>query len=242
MARAIFKSWFVDFDPVHAKAAGNAPAHMEAETATMFPSSFGDKGLPMGWNFENIYTFCEVKYGAPFASKRFNSDAIGRPLIRIRDLRHHSSNLFTDEIHTKETLINCGDIVVGMDAEFKAFIWQGAPSLMNQRVCMFVPKYEVSKTFLKFGIEKPLSFFERGKVGTTVIHLAKKDIDTFELISPSKGLVKEFSKLVEPLTDKIIANSFESRSLAELRDTLLPKLMSGKIRVKDAEREVERVI
>ena len=48
MARAIFKSWFVDFDPVHAKAAGNAPAHMDAETAALFPSSFGDDGLPMG--------------------------------------------------------------------------------------------------------------------------------------------------------------------------------------------------
>ena len=48
MARAIFKSWFVDFDPVHAKAAGNEPAHMDAETAALFPSSFGDDGLPVG--------------------------------------------------------------------------------------------------------------------------------------------------------------------------------------------------
>jgi type I restriction enzyme, S subunit len=51
MARAIFKSWFVDFDPVHAKAAGNAPAHMDAETAALFPSSFGDDGLPVGWKW-----------------------------------------------------------------------------------------------------------------------------------------------------------------------------------------------
>ena len=54
MARAIFKSWFVDFDPVHAKAAGNAPAHMDAETAALFPSSFGDDGLPVGWANQNL--------------------------------------------------------------------------------------------------------------------------------------------------------------------------------------------
>ena len=54
MARAIFKSWFVDFDPVHAKAAGNAPAHMDAETAALFPSSFGDDGLPIGVNSRTL--------------------------------------------------------------------------------------------------------------------------------------------------------------------------------------------
>ena len=54
MARAIFKSWFVDFDPVHAKATGNVPAHMDADTAALFPSSFGDDGLPEGWAFKTL--------------------------------------------------------------------------------------------------------------------------------------------------------------------------------------------
>ena len=56
MARAIFKSWFVDFDPVHAKAAGNAPVHMDADTAALFPSSFGDDGLPVGWEKNHMET------------------------------------------------------------------------------------------------------------------------------------------------------------------------------------------
>ena len=63
MARAIFKSWFVDFDPVHAKAAGNAPAHMDAETAALFPSSFGDDGLPVGWIRKTLGEVCTIKSG-----------------------------------------------------------------------------------------------------------------------------------------------------------------------------------
>ena len=60
MARAIFKSWFVDFDPVHAKAAGNAPAHMDADTAALFPSSFGDEGLPVGWIRKTLGEVCTI--------------------------------------------------------------------------------------------------------------------------------------------------------------------------------------
>ena len=63
MARAIFKSWFVDFDPVHAKAAGNAPAHMDAETAALFPSSFGDDGLPRLGKKNILADGADIVYG-----------------------------------------------------------------------------------------------------------------------------------------------------------------------------------
>ena len=63
MAKAIFKSWFVGFDPVHAKAAGNSPAHMDADTAALFPSTFGDDGLPMGWSSKKIEDVMELAYG-----------------------------------------------------------------------------------------------------------------------------------------------------------------------------------
>jgi type I restriction enzyme, S subunit len=241
MARATFKSWFVDFDPVRAKGEGKQPAHMDNETADLFPSSFDDNGLPTGWSYGEIYNFCAVKYGASFSSKKFNEDGIGRPLVRIRDLPKQTTNVFSDEVHKKETTINRGDIVVGMDGEFRAYFWQGDPSLMNQRVCMFVPKGVVSKAFLKFSIEAPLSFFERGKVGTTVIHLAKKDIDTFRFISPSDDLMRRFAKEADLLIDKMIANTTEAHTLADLRDMLLPKFMSGEIGVRDVEREIEAV-
>ena len=60
MARAIFKSWFVDFDPVHAKAAGRAPAHMDADTAALFPSAFNDDGLPVGWSLEQLSNLVDL--------------------------------------------------------------------------------------------------------------------------------------------------------------------------------------
>ena len=77
MARAIFKSWFVDFDPVHAKAAGNAPAHMDADTAALFPSSFGDDGLPTGWKKQDIGLLVEIRKGLSYKGKFLSDGGVG---------------------------------------------------------------------------------------------------------------------------------------------------------------------
>ena len=82
-----------------------------------------------------------------------------------------------------------------MDGEFTVQIWKGPPSLLNQRVCEFVPKKRVSELFVKFSIEKPLQHFENSKVGTTVIHLNKKDIDSFKIIVPDDQILDIFFKV-----------------------------------------------
>ena len=68
MARAIFKGWFVDFDPVHAKAAGNTPAHMDDDTAALFPRTFGDDGLPAGWTNKPLDEVADFLNGACYAN------------------------------------------------------------------------------------------------------------------------------------------------------------------------------
>ncbi|MCX6018978.1 MAG: restriction endonuclease subunit S, partial [Chloroflexi bacterium] len=142
MARALFKSWFVDFDPVRAKMDGRAPAGMDAETAALFPARLVDSELgpiPEGWRVESVYAIANVVYGAPFASSQFNSTRSGYPLIRIRDLRDEAPSVFTTEIHPKGRLVVPGDIVVGMDGEFRAHVWGGPVSYLNQRLCVFEP-------------------------------------------------------------------------------------------------------
>lgn len=242
MARALFKDWFVDFGPVRAKAEGRQPPGLAPEIAALFPSALDDDDKPAGWNTSNVYRFADVVYGAPFASNQFNTERRGLPLIRIRDLADHLPNVYTKEQHPKATVIEAGNIIVGMDGEFRLHIWRGPPALLNQRVCSFRPKSGVPASFLAEALHKPLAFFERGKVGTTVIHLGKSDIDTFKIIAPSDDILKAYGELTTPLIQQYISNSAEARSLSCLRDLLLPKIMSGEIRLQDAEKAVETVL
>jgi type I restriction enzyme S subunit len=243
MARALFKSWFVDFDPMRAKAEGRDPGLPES-LASMFPSSFDDSELgetPNGWRVQDIYRIADVIYGAPFKSELFNVARIGRPLIRIRDLATHDPSVFTTEEPLRGHLVRAGDLVVGMDGEFRAHLWRGPDAWLNQRLCSFRPKPDVPRAFVHYSIEILLDFFERSKTGTTVIHLGKSDIDTFRVLVPPARILQSFAAAVDPLETRIIVTAQQSRTIATVRDTLLPKLVSGELRVKDAERFVRSV-
>lgn len=242
MPRALYRSWFVDFDPVHARALGQPPVHMDATTAALFPDSFGPDGLPKGWEMRSIYDFARVQYGAAFKSSLFNTKSDGRPLVRIRDLKNHSAGVHTTQAHKKEHLIQSGDTVVGMDGDFTAYSWCNEPALMNQRVCSFLPKEADNRSFVRHGIVPLLKSEEEAAVATTVIHLGKKDIDKFLLPDPGAEILEAFSSIVEPLTDRFVRLGLESINLATLRDTLLPRLMSGELRIREAEKQVEEVV
>jgi len=243
MARALFKSWFVDFDPVRAKADGRwrrgqslpgLPAHLY----DLFPSRLVDSPLgeiPEGWEVESIYKIADVIYGAPFSSAQFNTDKTGKPLIRIRDLINESPGVWTLEVHPKGFKVQAGDILVGMDGEFRAYLWGGDESWLNQRICVFKPKPGWSAALIHNTIIQPLANVEATETATTVIHLGKADIDQFRIVLPAPSVAEQFNIQSQPLYDRIIKSKQESRSLAAMRDTLLPKLISGELRVKDTQ-------
>ena len=236
MVRALFKSWFVDFDPVRAKAEGRDPGR-PAPIAALFPDSFEDSELgeiPAGWAVQSIYEIADVTYGAPFASSLFNSEKHGKPLLRIRDLRNETPSVWTPEEHPKGYLVKPGDIVVGMDGEFRAYIWGGDETWLNQRICVFVPKKFSGAAFVINSIHAPLAHIEATETATTVIHLGKSDIDRFHVTVPTKEVLSEFNKFCQPWYDQIICCKLQSRVLTSVRDSLLPKLISGELRV-DAE-------
>ena len=216
-AQAIFKSWFIDFEPF--------------KNGKFIDSELGK--IPEGWKVESIYSISEVIYGAPFSSNLFNNKQLGTPIIRIRDLPNEASNTYTTESHPKGYLIKQGDIVVGMDGEFKAYLWGGDNAWLNQRICVFKSKLNVSTAFVMFSIVPLLNEVESSELATTVIHLGKNDIDRFKIILPKLNILKEFNRISIPIFDAIIKNKRESQRLAQLRDTLLPKLMSGEIDVSD---------
>jgi type I restriction enzyme S subunit len=241
MVRAIFKSWFVDFDPVHAKAKGGVSG-LPKEITDLFPDSFEDSELgeiPAGWHVRSIYDIADVVYGAPFASAQFNTKGIGEPLIRIRSLASENPGIWTPEVHPKGYKLRRGDIVVGMDGEFRAYLWGGIEAWLNQRVCVFLPKKKYSAAFVRNSIIEPLAQVEATETATTVIHLGKSDIDRFSMVVPTAPVLAAFNHLCQPWYDHIVASKRENNILAALCDALLPKLISGNLRLKDANKFVE---
>ena len=233
MARALFKSWFVDFDPVRAKADGRDPGLLEP-IAYLFPAGFIDSELgeiPEGWAVCSVYSIADVVYGAPFSSAQFNTAGVGFPLLRIRDLTTENPGIWTSEAMPTAYKVRPGDIVVGMDGEFRAYIWGGPESWLNQRVCVFIPKSYYSAAFVRNSILKLLADVEATEIGTTVIHLGKADIDHFIVVVPAAAVNVAFNNVCQPLFDRIVTSKRELHALAALRDSLLPKLMSGELRI-----------
>lgn len=204
--QAIYKSWFVDYLP------------------------FGGE-MPESWTQTGIYSLANIIYGTPFASKQFNTEGSGKPLIRIRDLKDQQFATYTTEVHSKGYLLRPGDIVVGMDGEFRPYIWGNDEAWLNQRVCVFENKRPKGKAFLYFTIKPLLYAIEQTQVATTVIHIGKKDYDAFEIMLPDDATLDSFDSLTAPMIMQIVSNSFENKRLAAMRDTLLPKLMSGEINI-----------
>ena len=204
--QALYKSWFVDFLPF-------------------------DGVRPESWTKTDIYSLANIIYGAPFASKQFNAAGEGKPIIRIRDLKDQQFATYTTEVHPKGYLLQPGDIVVGMDGEFRPYIWGNDEAWLNQRVCVFENKRPNGKAFLYFTIKPLLYSIEQTQVATTVIHIGKKDYDAFEITLPDTTTLDNFDALTSPMIMQIVSNSFENKRLSSMRDALLPKLMSGEIDV-----------
>ena len=216
MAQAIFKNWFVDFEPFKDGKFVNSELGM----------------IPEGWKIGSPYEYVKVVYGAPYKSAKFNDNGEGLPLIRIRDLKDCQPQFYTPEILPQTEYVNMGDIVAGMDAEFVPHIWKGKTGLLNQRVCKLIPQQtSISNLFVLYLMKPELEFVQSYKTGTTVSHLGKADIDKFVVVLPPLEVVEDCSKLLDSILQRIKNISVESRNLSLLRDTLLPRLMSGEIEV-----------
>lgn len=216
MAQAIFKNWFVDFEPFKDGKFVNSELGM----------------IPEGWKVGSPYEYVKVVYGAPYKSAKFNDNGEGLPLIRIRDLKDCNPQFYTPEILPQTEYVNMGDIVAGMDAEFVPHIWKGNTGLLNQRVCKLMPQQtSISNLFVLYLMKPELEFVQSYKTGTTVSHLGKADIDKFVVVLPPLKVVEECSKILDSILQRIKNISAESRNLSTLRDTLLPRLMSGELEV-----------
>ena len=205
-AQRLYKEWFVDL---------------------RFPGYENTKivdGVPEGWERKNITELADIQYGYAFDGKLFNSDKVGVPIARIRNIPDGYTNDYTTEEASNEYIVKNGDILAGMDGIFHINTWSGSDAYLVQRTCLFRPKDEILKGFIFQAIKGPIKVFEQTLVGATVAHLGKKHIDSIDLIMPKDiHLYRPFNDLFfyrQELLNQI-------RFLAEARDRLLPKLMSG---------------
>lgn len=181
-----------------------------------------------------------VEFGESFGGKLFSAPGVGRPLIRIRDLRTFESQVWTTETRPSEVVVAPGDVLVGMDAEFRATQWLGDSGLMNQRVLRAShPTY--GQALVREVLKKPLAEIENEKSATTVIHLNKSDLARKTVYLPTPASISAFEATAEPLYELCVALAAENRTLAATRDALLPQLMSGRLRIRDAEAMVSTV-
>jgi type I restriction enzyme S subunit len=208
-AQRLYKEWFVDL---------HFPGHEDAAIVD---------GVPEGWQKEKLIDIADVQYGFAFDGSLFNSQGKGTPIIRIRNIPSGTTNDYTTQEADEQYIVSNGDIVVGMDGEFHINSWCGKTAYLVQRTCKFTPKKELMRGWLLQAIYEPIKFFEKTVVGATVAHLGKKHIDTIELLTGSDDLYVPFKDLFNKR--QLVLN--QNILLSEVRDRLLPKLMSGEIEV-----------
>ncbi len=245
MARALFQSWFVEFDPVRAKARGEAPPGLAPELAALFPDRLVETEMgeaPEGWEIGCIKDCCisvqnggtpkrsEPSYWEPKAIPWLTSGEVRQPLvvetenlISERGLQNSSAKWVPED----STVV----ALYGATAGQVSFIAKRLTT--NQAVCSLVPQkeYRYFNYLSMAGSVNQLANLARGSAQQNI---SKGIVETFRVIRPIATIVEAFDTLLDPLFRLRIANLAEIATLAELRDTLLPKLMSGAVRVPDA--------
>jgi type I restriction enzyme S subunit len=213
MALATYREWFIHF---RFPGQGKLPR---------VASPLGD--IPQGWEVRSVKDVATVTYGFPFQSKKFNTDGIGTPVIRIRDILDGSINTFTDEEAGPKYHLKNGDILVGMDGDFHMCIWSSGHAVQNQRVARFESNGEIGNCHLFLALELPIQTWNRSIVGTTVAHLGDMHIKTIQIAWPSVNILVKAREILEPMSQQIIALKGQIQNLRRTRDLLLPRLLSG---------------
>ncbi|MEM4290328.1 MAG: restriction endonuclease subunit S [Nitrososphaerota archaeon] len=171
--------------------------------------------IPKDWEVINICDYVNILKGFAFSSEYFNEKKEGMPLIRIRDLGKSETESYYSGPFDPTYIVQKGDILVSMDGEFNAHIWNGSPGLLNQRICKIYPKdySKLSAFFLYYQIQKPLKLIEKQISQTTVKHLLDKDIERIRIPLPSiveQRAIAEVLSVVDlaiQRTDMVIAKT-----------------------------------
>jgi type I restriction enzyme S subunit len=227
IARALFKSWFVDFDPVRAKAEGRDPG-LPLHFSTLFPDRFEDSELgeiPAGWEVETLGGIFELAYGK--ALKEENR----RP-GRVAVFGSNGQVGWHDE-----KLVDGPGIVVGRKGNPGIVTWAPIDFFPIDTTFYVVPKGKCRSLYFLFHALRAQDLASLG-ADSAVPGLNRNLAYMNQQVVPLPSVLEAFDSVVEPLYQQMQVNDEQSHTLAALRDTLLPKLISGQLRVSHAERSI----
>ena len=240
MAQAMFKSWFVDFDPVFAKIEGRIPGIC----ADLFSDTFEDLELgqiPLGWRTGTLHEVASVLMGLSPDGDSYNAIGLGTPLINGPVEFGGYFPVKSKWTTSPGRMAEAGDLIfcVRGSTTGRRVVADDAYCL-GRGVCALRP-IGASRAYLYQLVDANLDRLLSKTTGSVFPSLSAPDIKQFSIVVPSPQVLAAFGHFAQPLTERIEANIIMSATLAALRDTLLPKLISGELRVKTAEKIVEAV-
>ncbi len=245
IARALFKSWFVDFDPVRAKAEGRDPG-LPKHIADLFPDSFEESELgeiPRGWR---VGTLGDV---AEHPRRGVEPREIGpaTSYIALEHMPRRSIALsewgVAEGLGSGKFVFKKGEILFGkLRPYFHKVGVAPVDGVCSTDIVVVAPRALHWFSFV-LGVGSSDEFVEYANArstGTKMPRTSWADMTRYQLVLPPEPVARSFSNLIQPSVNRMITGIHESRTLAALRDALLPKLISGELRVKDAERFLQR--
>jgi len=242
MARVLFKSWFVDFDPVRAKAEGNEPA-LPQRIAGLFPDSFDfieDREIPKGWSVVGLDKIGRFLNGLALQKFPPQADRF-LPVIKIAQLRTEDTS-DADKAGAElapDYIVDDGDVLFSWSGSLECVLWAGGRGALNQHLFK-VTSDIYPKWFYYLWIHAHLPEFRSIASGkaTTMGHIQRGHLSAAKVLVPPPDLFREMDRFFAPLIGQIVNLKLASRTLGTIRDTLLPKLVSGELRIPDVERIV----
>jgi type I restriction enzyme, S subunit len=248
MARALFQSWFVDFDPVRAKLDGRPPAALDSATAALFPDSFqeSDAGqIPKGWTIQPVGEVVDcVGGGTPSTAepkyweggmhhwttpKDFSS--LQAPVLLETDRKLTEAGI----AKISSGLLPAGTLLLSSRAPVGYLAIAAMPVAINQGFIALKCNERASNYFMLNWCQTNMTEIESRATGTTFAEVSKQNFRPIRVVLPPKELMAAFTAKVALLYTQITTNLGQSRTLATLRDTLLPKLLSGELNVAEKE-------
>ncbi|HEX7935794.1 MAG TPA: restriction endonuclease subunit S [Paraburkholderia sp.] len=244
IAQALFKSWFIDFDPVRAKAEGREPEGMETETAALFPAEFEGSalgGIPKGWTTKGVGEVFSLIMGQSPPGDTYNSEGDGLAFYQGRTdfgFRFPSERIYctapTRFASAGATLVSVrapvGDVNVAVD---RCAIGRGLAAV----------EFECAPAFALYSMKALRNrFVEFEAHGTVFGSINKKQFEALPCIMPSMDVLTKFGRIAGAMDERILVNELHLRSLSKLRDTLLPRLVSGQLRLPEAEAQMSEAI